>query len=95
MKKLLFLMIIIVAMISCESKSGQRHRDAQGVLNNSNTIAVIVVDTYPEKVMLPTGIEMFKTKVRKADSSVCFILTINQFDNNDILVIKPEQILKN
>lgn len=88
-------MIIIVAMVSCESQSGRRHRDAQGVLSNNSTIAVTVIDTYPEKVMLPTGITMFKTKVIKSDSSVCFILTINEFDNNDVLVIKPEQILKN
>lgn len=88
-------MTIIIVMMSCESKSGQRHRDAQRVLNSINTITVTVIDTYPEKVMLPTGIEMFKTKIRKADSSVCFVLTINQFDNNDILVIKSEQILNN
>lgn len=88
-------MTVIIVMMSCESQSGKRHRDAQRVLNNINTITVTVIDTYPEKVMLPTGIEMFKTKVIKADSSVCFILTINQFNNNDKLAIKSDQVLKN
>lgn len=95
MKSLFLLMIIIVAIISCESQSGKRHRDAQQVLKNDANIAVMVIDTYPEKVMTETGIEMYKTKVKKADSSVCFVLTINQFDTNDILVIKANQILKN
>lgn len=91
MKAFITLLLAVLLFTACErhSRSGQR------VPTSNLTIKVKVMDTYPERVMNDVGLIQYKSKVIKVDSTVCFILTNNQFNNGDIVLIKTSEIMKN
>ena len=81
--------MILVTLTSCERKSGN-------LPVKETTVTVIIKDTYPEKILTDTGLFMYKTKcIVEKDSTTVFILTHNQFDNGDRVIIKKTDILKN
>lgn len=95
MKRNLFISLILIGIMiltSCERKSGKLPEPSL----NSTTVTVIIKDTYPEKILTDTGLFMYKTKcIVEKDSTTVFILTHNQFDNGDRVIIKKTDILKN
>lgn len=91
MKTFITLLLAVILFTACERHS----RSGQKVPPINLTIKVRVMDTYPERIMDDTGLWRYKSKVIKDDKTVCFILTNNQFDNGDIIVIKVSEILTN
>lgn len=97
MKKSTFVLIVMISIMaitfftSCERKSGKLPASKP-----ETEVIVIIKDTYPEPILIDTGLTMYKTKcLVEKDSTVVFILTHNQFDNGDRVVVKITEILKN
>lgn len=82
-------MIIILGMISCESPSAKSHKLA------SETIAVVVVDSEPQKYPVNgTNVSANVYKVKRLDNNGIHYVSSNfKYEANDTLYVNKQRLL--